>query len=76
MKIHYLAYGSNLHPVRLRERVPSAEFIGLVLVENSRIEFSKKSKDGSGKATLEICSEIEGATYGALFEIAISEMDD
>jgi len=48
----------------------------LVLVENSRIEFSKKSKDGSGKATLEICSEIEGATYGALFEIAISEMDD
>ena len=28
--LHYFAYGSNLHPVRLKERVPSIKLVGTV----------------------------------------------
>ncbi len=52
MPLHYLAYGSNLHPVRLRERVPSARLLGTVELRGRALRFSKRSVDGSAKCTI------------------------
>ena len=37
--IHYFAYGSNLYPMRLSERVSSANLIGGVELENYLLAF-------------------------------------
>lgn len=67
----YAAYGSNLHPDRLRKRVPSAELCGTGFLPDRELHFHKSSwKDGSGK-----CNILAGASgvYVSIFEISESE---
>ena len=60
----YAAYGSNLHPIRLSQRVPSASWLGAARVSGFDLRFHKKSIDGSGKADIvEAASEIHVAVY-------------
>lgn len=69
----YFAYGSNMLLERLRAetRCPSAEAVGVGLVENFEVHFTKRSTDLSGKATL---VRRKGAQiYGVLFTIDVSE---
>ncbi|AMV71908.1 hypothetical protein JCM30471_34250 [Desulfuromonas carbonis] len=49
--LHYLAYGSNMHPLRLRERCPSALPLGVVELPGMVVRDAKRSEDGSGKCT-------------------------
>lgn len=64
----YAAYGSNLHPVRLQERVKSASVRGTAVLEDWKLAFSKRSKDGSGKATL---VELDGAqAHVAVYDVS------
>ena len=52
--LYYAAYGSNLHPVRLAERVPSAELIGTAAMPGWSLRFNKLSNvDGSAKCSIE-----------------------
>ncbi|WP_310622401.1 gamma-glutamylcyclotransferase family protein [Flexibacterium corallicola] len=69
----YFAYGSNMLSSRLRRRCPSARIIGKAVAKNYKLEFSKKSKDGSGKATLIETSDSFDAR-GVLFKIAADEL--
>lgn len=64
--VHYLAYGSNLHPVRLIERVPSARLLGPVELPGYRVTFHKRSTDQSGKCNLS--EDAESIAHGALYE--------
>jgi gamma-glutamylcyclotransferase len=48
----YLAYGSNLHPRRLRERIGDVELAGVVELPGWRLCFDKRGDDGSAKANL------------------------
>ena len=74
MSFTYFAYGSNMLPARLKARCSTARVIGTAHAHSFGLEFSKPSKDGSGKATL-IKSELrEVATPGVLFEIERSEL--
>ena len=50
--VRYAAYGSNLHPHRLRRRVPSAVLLGTAFVPGRTLHFHKKGLDGSGKCNL------------------------
>jgi gamma-glutamylcyclotransferase (GGCT)/AIG2-like uncharacterized protein YtfP len=50
---HYLAYGSNLHPLRLQQRGVQAQFEGTVQLDDYRLRFAKRSMDGSAKCTIE-----------------------
>lgn len=68
MPLHYLAYGSNLHPLRLRERVPSATVLGTVELRGRKICFSKRSVDGSGKCTV-LAGDASQIAHGAVFRI-------
>ena len=49
--VYYLAYGSNLHPLRLQARL-NCELIARISIPNRQLVFSKRGQDGSGKCTL------------------------
>lgn len=67
-KLHYFAYGSNLHPIRMQERVPSAVVIGVVRAEGRKLTFSKRSKDCSGKCSFYESGNPTDVVYGVLYE--------
>ncbi len=67
----YAAYGSNLHPERLRKRVPSATLLGTGFLPGYCLKFHKLSDvDGTGK-----CNIVVGGpgVYLAIYDIATSE---
>jgi hypothetical protein len=70
----YLAYGSNLHPLRLRQRAPSAKEIGVVRLAGWSIRFHKKSfRDGSAKANMIRTELATDMVYCALFTLHPAE---
>jgi len=68
--IYYFAYGSNLHPMRLLKRVPSAKFIGVVQLSGYKLTFHKRSVDKSSKCNLFKTGDSLDIVYGAIYEIA------
>jgi len=48
----YAAYGSNLHPQRIGERVPAARLLGTGVLGGHGLKFHKRSLDGSGKCNV------------------------
>jgi hypothetical protein len=72
----YLAYGSNLHPLRLGERADSADLLGVVVLGGYRLTFQKRSIDGSGKCNLLFTEDPSDLTYAALYEVALSQKSD
>jgi len=50
--VTFFSYGSNMYSKRLIKRVQSAKILGIGKSQGFKIEFSKRSKDKSGKATL------------------------
>jgi gamma-glutamylcyclotransferase len=67
--IHYFAYGSNLHPARLTARVPSAELIGVATYAGHRLDFHKKSDDGSSKCNMFKSGSESDLTHGAIYRM-------
>jgi len=72
--MNYLAYGSNLHPLRLALRVPSARLIGTTRLEQYRITFHKRSTDGSAKCNLDFTEDPSHAVYVAVYDIPDNEV--
>jgi len=67
--IYCVAYGSNLHPIRMEERVPSARVLGVVNLPELRLAFHKRSNDGSGKCLLHESRASVDHAYGVLYEL-------
>jgi hypothetical protein len=67
--IHYFAYGSNLHPMRLMERVPSAKLLGVIELGKHSLKFHKKSNDGSSKCNLLKTGAETDLVHGAIYEV-------
>jgi len=67
--IHYFAYGSNLHPLRLMERVPSAKLVCTIELTKHQITFHKKSNDGSSKCNLHKTNTDTDTVHGAIYEL-------
>ena len=73
-QLYYLAYGSNLHPLRLLERVPSARFVGLVEMPGYRLCFHKKhQQDGSGKCNMFQTGDHTDSVIGAIYGMNADE---
>ncbi len=51
-RLKYFAFGSNMHLIRMRDRVPSCEFVGIGTLLNFSLRFHKRSPDGSGKCSI------------------------
>lgn len=71
--VHYLAYGSNLHPLRLAVRVPSARVVGVVEMPGYLLAFHKRSVDGSGKCLIYTEQGEHNKMYGVLYEFDARE---
>lgn len=50
--MYYLAYGSNLHPVRLEKRLGPVTRIGVAELSGYELRFHKRGADDSGKGNL------------------------
>lgn len=72
--IRYFAYGSNMLTERLRARCPSARTRLVAQADRNQLTFRKKSRDGSGKATLSSCSIEEGPVFGVVFDLDEGEL--
>jgi len=70
MGMWYAAYGSNLHPLRLTERAPSARFVATGFLPDWSLHFHKRSNDGSAK-----CNILSGGDgiHVAVFEISAAD---
>ena len=71
--VFYLAYGSNLHPLRLTARVPSALPVGVVTIPGYQLAFHKRGIDGSGKCLIYSEQAPAYKVYGALYEFDVRE---
>ncbi len=74
--LYYFAYGSNLHPVRLLERVTSATLFGVVELYKHRLEFHKKGQDGSSKCNAVRTEGEFDRVYGALYQVEHDHKND
>ena len=68
--MRYAAYGSNLHPIRLSERISSAKLIGTSFLPDWSLCFHKRSLDKSGK-----CNIVSGSSgiHIAVYDISIAD---
>lgn len=64
----YAAYGSNLHPRRLRERIKSATLRGTSFLHKYTLQFHKRGQDLSAKCGFSDC--------GQGMHVAVYEIDD
>ncbi len=69
----YFAYGSNMLSARLRGRCPGASFAGLAQAEGYALSFSKKGRDGSGKATIGRVAGAGARVEGVLYLVPAAE---
>lgn len=70
---YYLAYGSNLHPLRLKERVPSSQLLGCLELPGYRLAFHKLGQDGSGKCNIIRSVGMSDRVHAALFSLVAGE---
>lgn len=68
--MRYAAYGSNLHPIRLRRRAASAQLLGTVALPGWQLRLHKRGQDGSAKCNI---VGAPGVAYVAVFEMAASD---
>lgn len=71
--VRYLAYGSNMHPYRLKARIPSSQIMGIVELGGYRLAFHKRGADGSGKCNLVQTGQPDTRVFGVLYEMHIDE---
>ena len=72
--MYYLAYGSNLHPLRLTRRVPNASFVGTTRLDGALLTFQKLSADGSSKCNLDFTGHPTHVAYCAVYDIPKNEV--
>ena len=69
----YAAYGSNLHPVRVQQRTPSAQLLGTAAIAHQSLNFHKRGyTDFSGKCNIVPCHS--STVYVAVYDIPLAEM--
>ncbi len=71
--LRYFAYGSNMLPSRLRERVPSARPLGPASLRGYRLTFDKPGQDDSGKCSIAFTGSDADRLWGVLYTLRASE---
>jgi len=67
--LYYFAYGSNLHPLRLRERARSARVLGRGHLRGYRLRFHKRGRDLSAKCDAWWTGRREYLVQGVVYRI-------
>ncbi|MDX1604973.1 MAG: gamma-glutamylcyclotransferase family protein [Candidatus Competibacterales bacterium] len=71
--IHYFAYGSNLLPQRLRERVPSSRPLDTATLTGHVLRFHKCGGDGSAKCNVLHTGRAEDRVFGVVYAMLAVE---
>jgi len=71
---HYFAYGSNLHPIRLSERIASASFLATAKLQGYRFTFHKAGMDNSGKGHIQATGNHDDCVYGAVYTLTSQQL--
>ena len=71
----YFAYGSNLHPIRLMERAPSANLVDVVELRKYCLNFHTRSNDGSSKCNMVHTGFESDVIFGAIYEIDVRHQE-
>ena len=74
--ILYFSYGSNMSSLRLLARAPSATFLSIATLQEHRLQFHKKSTDGSGKCDAEHTADQNDCVMGCVFKISASDKEE
>ena len=66
--LFYFAFGSNLYPLRLQQRVPSCYPLGIAKLADHSLRFHKRGRDDSGKCDVypETNAQVIGVVYRVL----------
>lgn len=72
-ELYYFAYGSNLHPERLRERVPSSRAVAVAELDGHVLRFHKRGRDDSGKCSILPSNRPRNQVYGMVYRMAAAE---
>ena len=67
--MRYFAYGSNMSVLRLRQRVPSAQVLGLAVLHGHRLMFHKAGRDGSAKCDATVSVRDKDVVHGVLYRM-------
>src|SRR5918995_5170968 len=66
----YFAYGSNMNWAQMKARCPSARFVGVALLRDHRLAFTRKSVN-RGCGVADVVSEAGARVWGgAVFEVS------
>ena len=72
-KLYYFAYGSNLHPLRLQQRVPSCQALGIATLDQHQLRWHKRGGDGSGKCDAFFTGEEHDRLIGVVYSLVYEE---
>ena len=72
--LFYFSYGSNMSLRRLRQRISDVQMIDIGRLEKHKLEFHKKSNDGSGKCDAYYVGNTGNSVCGIVFEITTSQL--
>jgi hypothetical protein len=68
-QVNYFAYGSNLHPYRLKARISLTDQFHIAKLEGATLTFNKPADDGSAKANIRFTDNTDSIVYGVLYEL-------
>ena len=69
----YFAYGSNMHPQRLRQRVPSSQALGQATLLGYSLRFHKAGRDDSGKCDAYYTGQSGAQLHGVVYRLRAAE---
>lgn len=73
--IYYFAYGSNMFICRLKGRIPSAQVVGKLSIQNFDLRWHKVSNnDGSGKCNIFRTDKRVNEVWGVLYTMNRNEL--
>jgi len=73
LTLYYFAYGSNMHPLRLAQRVPSSTPLGTAELPGYMLRFHKVGGDGSGKCNVEHTGRDHDRVLGVVYRLLAIE---
>lgn len=67
--IHYFAYGSNLHPLRIGKRIDNIRLITTHKLSSYQLKFNKHGQDDSAKCNIEFTGLTNDYVHGVIYEL-------
>ena len=71
--VRYLAYGSNMLPRRIEQRLGTCETLGVVSLDGYALRFHKRGRDGSGKCDAFHTGDPAHTLFGVVYALTAEQ---